>query len=204
MAEGSPEVALERAGPADVARLAEVLARAFHEDPVIGWLLPDPETRPVRLRRFFAIETKRFAMAHGRVWTTADRSGAALAVAPGRWRAPLGATLLEGGAFWARLARAARMGATIEWHHGRLVRGPHHYVRDVGVVPEMQGRGLGAALLGPTLAAGDRDRIPVYLEASSERNAALYERLGFRHLRELRVGSSPPLRLMVRDPAGGG
>lgn len=30
------------------------------------------------------------------------------------------------------------------------------------------------------------------------RNAALYERLGFQLIRELRVGGNPPLRLMLR------
>lgn len=36
------------------------------------------------------------------------------------------------------------------------------------------------------------------LEATSERSAALYERLGFKHIREMRVGSAPPLWLMRR------
>ena len=80
------------------------------------------------------------------------------------------------------------------------VREPHYYVRDIGVHPDMQGRGLGSALLRPTLERCDREGLPAYLEASSERNAALYERLGFQLTRELRVGGSPPLRLMLRPP----
>ena len=93
------------------------------------------------------------------------------------------------------------MGAAMEWRHAREVRGPHYYVRDIGVHPDMQGRGLGSALLTPTLERCDREGVPAYLEASSERNAALYERHGFQHLKELRVGDSPPLRLMIRPPA---
>jgi ribosomal protein S18 acetylase RimI-like enzyme len=80
------------------------------------------------------------------------------------------------------------------------VREQHCYVRDVGVLPDMQGRGLGSALMRPTLERCDRESLPAYLEASSERSAALYERLGFQLMRELRVGDSPPLRLMVRPP----
>jgi GNAT superfamily N-acetyltransferase len=82
----------------------------------------------------------------------------------------------------------------------RHVREPHYYVRDVGVHPDMQGNGLGSALLCPTLDRCDREGLPAYLEASSERNAALYERLGFQLTGELRVGGSPPLRLMLRPP----
>jgi RimJ/RimL family protein N-acetyltransferase len=55
-------------------------------------------------------------------------------------------------------------------------------------------------LLSPTLARCDRDGLPAYLEASSERSAALYERLGFEHVRELRLAGSPPLWLMLRPP----
>lgn len=88
----------------------------------------------------------------------------------------------------------------MEWRHGRDVREPHYYVRDVGVLPEAQGRGLGTALLRPTLDLCDRNGLPAYLEASSARNALLYERLGFQLTAELRVAGGPPLRLMLRPP----
>jgi GNAT superfamily N-acetyltransferase len=86
----------------------------------------------------------------------------------------------------------------------RHLREPHYYVRDVGVLPDMQGKGLGSALMRPTLDRCDREGLPAYLEASSERNAALYERLGFRVTEELRVADSPPLRLMRRSPRDDG
>ncbi|MFE4644295.1 GNAT family N-acetyltransferase, partial [Streptomyces sp. NPDC056730] len=42
-----------------------------------------------------------------------------------------------------------------------------------------QGRGLGRALIEPVLERCDREGLPAYLEASSERSRRLYERLGF-------------------------
>lgn len=179
------------------------MARAFHDDPVLGWLMPDARKRPDRLRRFFGIELRQMALSRGRVWTTGDLSAAALVMPPGKWRVPLYATLREGRAFGARVVRAARLGAEMEWRHARAVRGPHYYVRDVGVLPEMQGKGLGRALMSPTLECCDREGLPAYLEASSARSAALYESLGFEHVSELSISGSPPLRLMVRPPAGG-
>jgi GNAT superfamily N-acetyltransferase len=186
---------LRRASTQDIRPLKAVLAEAFFEDPILGWLMPKDSKRLARLRRYFAIELRHLALARGRVWTTSDLAGAALSLAPGAWRSPLRVTLLEGSAFGVHLSRAARLGAAIEWRH---LRGPHYYVRDVGVLPDMQGRGLGRALLRPTLERCDREGLPAYLEASSERSAELYERLGFQITRELRVGGSPPLRLMVR------
>lgn len=195
-----PPADLRRAVPEDVHRLKTAMADAFFEDPIFGWLMPNDAKRAARLHRYFAIELRHLALARGRVWTTTDLAGAALTLPPGAWRAPLRVTLLEGGAFGVRLSRAARMAAAIELRH---VREHHYYVRDVGVLPAMQGKGLGSALLAPTLNRCDRERLPAYLEASSERNAALYARLGFELVDELRVKGSPPLRLMLRPPTPG-
>lgn len=184
----------------DVSRLKTVLAEAFLDDPVFGWLMPEGSKRHARLRRYFGIDLSHFALLYGRVWTTSDLTGAALTLPPGRWRVPPRTTLLHGSAFGIHLPRAARIGAAMEWRHARELRGPHYYVRDIGVHPDMQGNGLGSALLRPTLDRCDKEGLPAYLEASSERSAALYERLGFEHIKELRVGGSPPLRLMIRQP----
>ena len=188
---------LHKATTDDIPRLKAVLAEAFFDDPILSWLMPDEGKRLGRLRRYFGIELRHLALARGRVWTTSDLAGAALSLPPGRWRSPLRVTLLEGSAFGLHVARAARLAAAIEWRH---VHGAHYSVRDVGVLPCMQGRGLGSVLMQPTLERSDREGLPTYLEASSDRSAALYERLGFRVTSVLRVGSCPPLRLMLRAP----
>jgi GNAT superfamily N-acetyltransferase len=190
----------QQAAAGDVPRLAAVMAEAFHADPIFGWLIPNESRRLGRLRRFFSIELGRVAMPRGQVWTTKDLSGAALILPPGRWRVPLHVTLLEAGPFAGNLARASRLAAAMEWHHGRQVRRSHYYVREVGVLPKMQGMGLGSALIRSTLERCDQLGLPAYLEATSERSASLYERLGFDLNMELRVAGSPPLWLMLRPP----
>ena len=198
--ESSADAGLRLATKSDLSRLEVVMAKAFHDDPVIGWLMPDASLRPARLRCFFGIELRHMVLPRGCIWTTDDLNAAALVMPPGKWRVPLRATLREGRAFGAGLGRAARLGTAMEWRHAREVRGPHYYVRDVGVIPEMQGRGLGSTLMAPTLERCDREGLPAYLEASSARSAALYERLGFEHVAKLSVLGSPPLRLMLRQP----
>jgi GNAT superfamily N-acetyltransferase len=206
MAAGEPTGPRLRLATAnDVPRLKAVMAEAFRDDPILTWLMPDDARRLARLRRFFGVELRHLVLPRGRVWTTNQLSAAALTLPPGAWRVPIHTTLLEGTAFGIHpfgihLSRAARLGAAMEWRHPRE---PHYYFRDVGVLPAMQGRGLGRTLMGPTLDRCDREHLPAYLEATSERNAALYERLGFRVTRELRVAGSPPLRLMLRPPGGG-
>jgi ribosomal protein S18 acetylase RimI-like enzyme len=192
---------LRTATAEDVSRLTIVLAAAFHEDPIFGWLMPDEASRQARLRRFFELELQHVSLTRGRAWTSSALSGAALCLPPGAWRLPTRVMLSQGAsfarAFGARLPKAAGLLSMIERRH---IREPHYYFAYVGVSPEAQGQGLGTALMRPALDRCDEERLPAYLEASSERNAALYERLGFELKDELRFAGSPPLRLMLRPP----
>jgi GNAT superfamily N-acetyltransferase len=199
-----PAATARRAGAEERAELSSTLAAAFYDDPVLGWLLPDEAVREDRLRRFFAIELRDMGFARGTVWTCDDHAGAAICMPPGAWRLPARVAVAHGSAFarafGRRLPLAAALQATMDLRHERRA---HWYVLAVGVRPEHQGRGLGSALLAPTLERCDREGLLAYLEASSERSAALYERLGFEHVRELRVAGSPPLWLMLRRPGRG-
>lgn len=182
----------------DVPRLARAMAEAFYDDPVFGWLMPDDERRLARLRRFYVVELRHIGLGRGQAWTSDELAGASISAPPGAWRVPLRAMLLQGSLFGIHVARATRLLAAVERRH---LREPHHYFAHIGVAPAAQGQGLGSRMMRPTLDRCDREGLPAYLEASSERSAALYERLGFRLLREVRVWGSPPLRLMAR-PAG--
>ncbi len=186
---------------ADVGHLAETLADAFYEDPIYGWLMPSDRRRRAGLRRFFELQLRVFGLAHGNVWTTGKLAGAAISLPPGKWRLPISTTLLNGAgytrAFGVHTPRALAYLLVMEHRH---LHEPHHYVATVGVGPASQGEGLGTKLLGPTLDLCDTHQLPAYIEATSELNAALYERLGFELTGEMRFGGSPPLRLMVRRP----
>jgi RimJ/RimL family protein N-acetyltransferase len=135
----------------------------------------------------------------GRVFTTDDFRGANLELPPGRWKmaVPLSGAVGFVRAFGLGLRRAGRLQGFFSENH---LQDPHCYIRAVGVATRFQGQGLGAALLRPTLDRCDREGLPAYLEASSERSAAVYERLGFVHLGELRVPDGPRFWPMRRSP----
>jgi GNAT superfamily N-acetyltransferase len=63
----------------------------------------------------------------------------------------------------------------------------------MGVTPARQGRGFGTALLRPVLERCHADRAPAYLEASTSRNRALYERNGFEVVEECRYADDGPI-----------
>ena len=59
-------------------------------------------------------------------------------------------------------------------------------------------------MMAPILARCDRHGLPAYLDATTPRNRALYERCGFTVTEEFTLGKgSPPLWRMWRLPRGG-
>jgi ribosomal protein S18 acetylase RimI-like enzyme len=188
------------ARPCESGSLKVALAAAFFDDPIFGWLIGRGANRQARLEQYFAIQLAH-STADGCVWTTDGLQGAALCMPPGQWRLPPWLMIANGrrfgSVFRGRLPRAVGLLAAIERRH---LRGAHYYFANIGVAPKAQGQGLGSRLMRPTLDRCDQERLPAYLEASSERNAALYERLGFQCTEVLRFAGSPPLRLMARPP----
>ena len=186
----------------ELAQLTATLADAFATEPVTQWLIPSGRRRDARLRRLFAIELADYVFPSGRVLTTDDFRGANLELPPGKWTmtVPLSGAFAYLRLFGTRLPRAGRLQTFFERNH---LQEPHYYIRWVGVATSFQGQGVGTALLRPTLDRCDREGLPAYLEASTERSAALYERLGFVHLGEQQVPDGPRFWPMRRRPAAG-
>ena len=195
--------AVRKATAEDVPHLADVLALAFHDDPAWSHLLPASSDRTARLRLFFETELRTITVPLGLVWTTEEVVGAAAWTPPDAWRVPVATTLREippmTRVFKGRLSLALRSRLRME---GRHPRSPSHwYLAVMGVAPEWQGKGVGTALMRPGLEALDAARVPAYLEASTPRSRALYQRNGFVVTGEFNLpGTGPPLWQMWRDP----
>lgn len=183
--------------------VAALLADAFINDPVFTWLVPGSLRLRARLQTMFAAEVEQYVVPNGIVWTTPGYDGAVTALPPGAWEMPKSLTGREAlrwmRAFGTRLALAGKVHRAMEERH---LREPHFYIRTVGVRTALQGQGIGSALMQPTLERADSVGLPTYIEASSERCAALYERLGFVHMDVLELPEGgPPVWLMRRPPA---
>jgi GNAT superfamily N-acetyltransferase len=188
--------------PGDVPRLAVALARAFDSDPPMRWFLRDDERRVELAREMFDVMLRAVHLARDACYTTAEVTGGALWVPPGRWR--LGfiqqLRLLPGmiRVFGRDLPRAQRGLTVMDSGHPRA---PHWYLDSLGVEPEWQGRGLGSALMAPVLERCDTERLPAYLNAGSPRSRELYRRHGFEVTEEFRLPEGgPPLWRMWREP----
>ena len=79
---------VRRAGTADIEELAAVTARAFYDDPLVSWFLPEDATRLRRSTKWFEV-TFKGALKHHEVFTTEDLAGAAVWAPPLGWNVPL-------------------------------------------------------------------------------------------------------------------
>ncbi|GAA2631502.1 GNAT family N-acetyltransferase [Streptomyces vastus] len=198
-------VAIRRAGEGDREAVTRLLDDAFQNDPVSSWVFPDAEDRrrrhPLLMGAFLGI-----VLEEGYVDVTEDGSACAL------WL-PVPAEAHEEGededgeeAGKVREAvdpdneRIDQIGQlTAQVHPAGTA---HEYLWMIGVAPGRQNEGLGTALIQHVLDRCDREHLGAYLEASSDRSRALYERLGFTFMgRTVDLPDGPHMWPMWRDPA---
>jgi GNAT superfamily N-acetyltransferase len=185
----------------DVVPLAMTQARAFYEDPLQVWTLPDPSTRLQVLTQLFEMMIRVVSLPLGESYTDDTRSVGALWAPPGRWLVdsetaaqlePM-STMVAGRLPWMR-----RCWEAISKVHP-VER--HFYLSGLGTDPPLQGQGLGSAALMPVLARCDTENIPAYLESTKERNNAFYGRHGFEVTGTIVVPpDGPTLWTMWREP----
>jgi ribosomal protein S18 acetylase RimI-like enzyme len=185
----------------DVATLREVLARAFHDDPVFACIFPDEAQRRVKMPMMFETWIERIHLPHGECFATEDLSGAALWSPPGTWRIGV----LEQLWLTPRMLRVFGRRALVAMKilDGMQAKHPkesHRYLAVIGTDPSRQGQGIGTQLLSPMLARCDRERIPAYLESSNEKNLPFYRRHGFEEVDVYDTPVGPRIWLMWRAP----
>lgn len=187
-----------------VSAASAMLARAFRDDPMMRYVLPDDAQR-ARLLPWNFSALVRYCLPYGEVLTTPDLGGVACWLPPGggtkdawgmiRSGMVLAPLKLGPAAFVRFMGLAAYMDAARE----RIVPIPHWYLFGIGVEPSRQGEGIGGTLLAPALARADASGLPCYLETQTGRNVEFYEKRGFKvskasTIRGLRVWS------MLRTP----
>jgi GNAT superfamily N-acetyltransferase len=199
-----PSIPCPVIGPADHQRAVATLSAAFHHDPVFEWMYVDPAHRRTAVPKLFSVLVEQFA-SRGAARTTPGGDGAALWLPPGEELlheetadAVMADVMTGAGTAAERLAECLGL---LEAHHPHE---PHWYLGFLGVIPALQGCGLGSALLRTTLAGVDEAGEAAYLEATSSANRRLYERHGFEVVQELVLPGGPTMYPMWRQPRTGG
>jgi ribosomal protein S18 acetylase RimI-like enzyme len=193
---------IRRATEDDLPALTRMLGRAFIDDPIVVWACGSSALRPALLA---AIDRARLRqlLAYEEIWIASESTSAALWTPPGRGRT----NLLQNAALardmlhprlMACLPRLALGLTSMQRAHPHEPR--HWYLSKLGTDPDMQGRGLGSAVLQPVLDTCDSDGVGAYLETAVERNLDFYARHGFQATGELRIPRGPRIWTMWRKP----
>lgn len=180
----TPTLRAARADELDSA--AAVLADAFVDEAGLNYWLRQDGSRERARRKFFGAVVRTMLHPKRDIWiaeTGGVVKGAAVWLTPGLkafdfpwWRELLYTPFFLSIAGAAGLKRAQELGARLSAHHPAV---PHAHLQFLGVSSDGQGQGIGSAILKETLAPLDASRTVGYLEASTERNVALYARHGF-------------------------
>ncbi|MER5555004.1 GNAT family N-acetyltransferase [Streptomyces sp. NPDC002793] len=196
-------VRVRRAKRRDRDQVVRILEEAFHEDPVSSWVFPDEEHRRAVHGKFLGVFAD-VTLDGGRVDLLED--GAAVAL----WLSVPAGVPEEDDDTPALMRETADPDNERAELVGRLTGAvhphdrAHEYLLMIGVSPERQGEGIGEALMRGVLERCDREGTPAYLEASSGRSRALYERLGFTLMgRTVDLPDGPSMWPMWREPRTG-
>jgi len=192
----------------DTGPAAALLGRAFADDRLYVWVIPDEHVRRQRLPGLFAAQ---LGIAHLGGFETdvmcADGQilGCAVWSPPGA--SPSVLQQLVGLATfplipWSRMAVA--LSTFHEIGRARPKEPPHWYLSCLGVDPPAQRTGVARGLLTPRLAQCDEARAREAL-ISGEANVPFYEALGFTATLKINIsGNGPTHWVMWRNPRPGG
>lgn len=198
-----PDVTVRPAAQHEVVGAADVLANAFSDDPIFGFVLDGRDAKELRLGRLFrdAVATEMRKKSH---LVEIVESGQAVALwhDVDDWKTPPVALLRSlpaaVAAFGTRLPRALRVLSGAERVHPSE---PHRHLAYIGTHKDHKGKGLGSALLGSMIERCDDEGIATYLESTNPKNDAWYTRFGFESRGPVPLpAGAPVLTAMWRDP----
>lgn len=179
----------------DVKALAGTLGRAFYDDPIMRWMLPDDAQRAKGLPRMFATMARHHFLAGGGAEVAQNGSigAAALWDPPGRWKqSGLVEMRMMPGFIWAFRRRVWAGREVSELMKRTHPEEPHWYLAVIGSDPSVRGAGFGQALMRSRLDRCDAEHAPAYLESSNPDNVPYYQRFGFEVTGEIKLPDGGP------------
>jgi ribosomal protein S18 acetylase RimI-like enzyme len=180
---GQPDnIEIRRMTAADMDSVCEVIGLAFADNPSTLANVHGDRARARRLMQE-AVRVAKF----GRGWShalVAEQGGMVVgALNAAEWpHCQLGMVeKIKTAPAMVRIMKAAlpRAFTMMNKREARDPHEPHWHIGPIGVRPELQGNGVGKALLKKFLTTVDEQGSPAFLETDVDRNVVLYESFGF-------------------------
>ena len=172
---------------------AKVLARAFQEHPIFVYFIPDESKRRDKLHYIFE-KGVLYGVLYGEVYATSPNLEGITILLPSEtadmtlWRlVRVGMLFLFfrlGAGFISRGLRIADFLSSVQQRYAPL---RYWLLQFLGVDPDHQGKGYASTLLKAMLSRIDEEHLPCYLDTEEAENVPLYQRYGFRVVKELTI-----------------
>ncbi|KAF9736558.1 hypothetical protein PMIN04_011438 [Paraphaeosphaeria minitans] len=229
-------IQVTRMTEADIDGAIDTIQQAFADDPYNQWIYPDRSKIDLIRNRYSLTLRCRWGISHGLFHVARDTANPSTILGCAMWLTPHPSSQPQSWAlylsFWTLWLNQIAM--NLWYGRGGLSTRRYWIWKDrqaeaqkeiwsdplgyyfcniVTVLPEAQGRGVGRALMEEVLRVADREGRKCYLESSRKvPNQAIYERFGFRLVREMACQDPETegeegrvmLYCMVRDPGAVG
>lgn len=187
---------------ADREQVLDLLEAAFVTEPAFAHFFGSDYGAYARTFLAFLFDLR---LAGGIIWVEED---AGRVVAASLWDPPGGPTLAQSGQERLWREAADRFGLLIEQRldaydaqvHELGPRQLHYYLGVIASDPNARGRGHGAAVLRPGLAAADAAGMSTFLETGTESNLGFYGRFGFAVTATLDLADGTRIWCLTRPP----
>ncbi len=173
-------------------KAAEIISRAFHDDPLYEYIIPDEFER----KKYFPYLFKAYiwyCLHFGKVYASSPNlEGIALWV-PSKFAYITPERSKECGdeVFFYMLGKKYLERLSITSHandiHEQLVKEPHTYLLTIAIDPKFQRKGFGRKLLFPMMEYLDQNNLKCYLDTNKESNVLYYQKFEFNVLKEFEI-----------------
>jgi ribosomal protein S18 acetylase RimI-like enzyme len=183
---------------------AVTCARAFEDDPMTVWMIPDAARR-ANLRYAFEMILNIAALGGAEAYATSAACEGVAVWMPAGMKQTIGMLLQAGYPLlplrcgWRYFLLDSMSLSHCEKLRKKYAPVRHCYLAALGVDPAHQGQGFASKLLTPMLERLDADRTACYVETQNLKNVAMYRHFGFELMHETKMpGGDYPLYLMLR------
>ncbi|XP_014555925.1 hypothetical protein COCVIDRAFT_38332 [Bipolaris victoriae FI3] len=225
-------IQVSRMTKSDINGAIDTIQQAFANDPYNLWIYPDRSKISLERNRVSLTLRCKWGISHGLFYVARDTASPSKILGCAMWLPPhpisepeSWAEYLSGWWLWLNQVRMnawygrGGLSTTRYWiwkarqaeAQRELWTDPqgYYFCNIVTVLPECQGQGVGRALMEEVLHMADKEGRRAYLESSRwEPNGAIYERFGFRLVKEMECrdgeGEKDAVMLycMMREPKG--
>jgi GNAT superfamily N-acetyltransferase len=164
----------------DKTRIIEILCQSFQNDPQINYILGCNGNKNKKLMRLMAYSFE-FGLANGKVEISEDKNSVAIWKSSNSKKMTINLfyeSILFFFAFgWSGIKRISAMEKKIAaFYPDKTI---FNYLWILGTNPNEQGKGYGTAILSKAINKYEQDKVPLYLETSTDSNLKYYQRKRF-------------------------